>query len=93
MELKANDILDVSLHINDEGINETQYSVTYSLNGEIYTSADVTMPKDSGFLDIEEWISQDMASFSNVSDYEVFDVTDEGEYQTAKIKFKGLKED
>lgn len=49
------------------------------------------MPKDSGYLDIEEWIRQDMDSFPEISDYEIFDVIDKGEYQTAKIRIKALK--
>lgn len=92
MELKGNDILDVSLRINDEADNETKYSVTYYFDGKIYSDADVTMPKDTGELYIEEWIRQDMESFPEISDYEIFDVIDEGEYQTAKIRIKALKE-
>lgn len=90
--LKENDVLEVSLSYSENENEETNYSVTYSLNGEIYASADVTMPKDSGYLDIEEWIRQDIDSFSEISDYEVFDITDEGESQTAKIRIKALKE-
>ena len=91
MDFKTNDILDVSLNANEED-NEINYGITYFLNGKIYTSADVTMPKDSGYLDVEEWIRQDMDSFPEISDYEIFDVIDKGEYQTAKIRIKALKE-
>jgi len=89
---KENDVLEVSLSYSENENEETNYSVTYYLNGEIYASADVTMPKDSGYLDIEEWIRQDVDSFPEISDYEVFDITDEGESQTAKIRIKALKE-
>lgn len=91
MDFKTNDILDVSLNVNEEN-NKINYGATYSLNGEIYTLADATMPKDSGYLNIEEWIRQDMDSFPEISDYEIFDVIDKGEYQTAKIRIKALKE-
>ena len=90
--LKENDVLEVSLSYSENENEETNYSVTYSLNGEFYTSADVTIPKDTGELYIEEWIRQDMESFPEISDYEIFDVIDEGEYQTAKIRIKALKE-
>lgn len=91
MDFKTDDILDVSLNANEED-NEINYGITYFLNGEMYTSADVTIPKDTGELYIEEWIRQDMDSFPEISDYEIFDVIDKGEYQTAKIRIKALKE-
>ena len=91
MELRVNDILDISLHVRDEN-NKTIYSVTYFNNG-VYSSADVPMPKDFGYLDIEEWIEQDIESFPEISDYEIFDVTVLGEFQSAKIRIKALKEE
>ena len=92
MELKVNDILDVSLHVRDEN-NKTIYSVTYFNNGMIYSSADVPMPKDFGYLDIEEWIEEDIESFlPEISDYEILEITDFGEFQSATIRIKALKE-
>ena len=67
IDFKTNDILDVSLNVNEEN-NEINYGITYFLNGKIYTLADVTIPKDTGELYIEEWIRQDMDSFHEISD-------------------------
>lgn len=104
MDLKPNDILNVRLSVEvdipEEDMKnpdfsyenyERSYSVFYSLGGQVYYAADEVFPVGAGDVDIKEWVAQDIIYDAQIKEYEIFDVQDFGNYQTAKIKILSIK--
>lgn len=104
MDLKPNDILNVRLSIEvdipEEDMKNSDfsyedyercYSVFYSLGGQVYYAADEVFPVGAGDVDIKEWVAQDIIYDTQIKEYEIFDIKDYGNYQTAKIKVISIK--
>ena len=106
MALKADDIIEVSISITPQipeedeekpviDLNDyaTDYFINYSYPDSGYT--DVSFTEDAGcssFCDIKDYLEQYLQTdIEEIDEYEIFDVDDVGEYQTAKIKVISLK--
>ena len=83
------------IDLNDYDAN---YNISYHYPHKL-GFADIDFTIEAGFSPdfgddikqyIEESIEQDL---EEISEYEIFDVDNKGEYQTAKIRIKALKED
>lgn len=108
MTLKENDIIDVSMSIKPQipkedeektviDLNDyaTDYSISYSYPDSGFT--DVSFTEDAGcssFVDIEEYLKDSLQQdIEEIDEYELFDIDNAGEYQTAKIKILKIKEE
>lgn len=98
METMTERILDLTIDIDfdiPEGSENTdnpfedfdaQYKVRYEENGKLYSEYDFLL--EAGYsTDIKDIVDTDMKS-ENISDYEIFDINDMGDYITAKIRIK-----
>ena len=93
--IKVGDILEVELYISYEPlIDEDESSYRQRMickhNGNEIWDFDETLSKDQLCCSIEEYFACYLEA-TGITDYEVFDVEDNGNYQTAKIKVKAIK--
>lgn len=104
--LKLDDVLEVAMKIesqnldfNEEEANATneyelKYIITYFYpNKSGFFEVEFIVDKDSSasFDDIKRYIEQYLKEdFAEIAEYELFDIDNEGDYQTAKIKIKKL---
>lgn len=108
MTLKAEDIIEVSMSITPQipeedeektviDLNDyaTDYCINYSYPDSGFT--DVSFTEDAGcssFCDIKDYLEQSLKDdIEEIDEYELFDIDNAGEYQTAKIKILKIKEE
>ena len=106
MTLKENDVIEVSISITPQipeedeektviDLNDyaTDYCINYSYPDSGFT--DVSFTEEAGcssFCDIKDYLEQYLKDdITEIDEYELFDINDVGEYQTAKIKVKSVK--
>ncbi len=108
MTLKENDVIEVSMSITPQipeedeektviDLNDyaTDYCINYSYPDSGFT--DVSFTEDAGclsFCDIKDYLEQYLKDdITEIDEYEIFDVDNVGESQTAKIKILKIKEE
>ena len=98
-------LLNIKTHIPDEDLKKGEmlydddykhsYSITYRLKDKCIGGSDFTL--DEGEYpdyvdDIVGCINEEMEeSFPEVTDYEIFDVDNTGEFRKAKVRIKAVK--
>ncbi len=98
--------LSIKTHIPDEDLWKDEilceddykhsYSITYMLNDKCIGGSDFTLDEGEypDYLDdIVGCIKEEMEeTFPEVTDYDIFDVDNTGEFRTAKVRVKAVKE-
>lgn len=96
--IKEGDVLDIRMDIPEEYYDEEKQDsmcsqwVWYYLNDKKFKDYIIDIPVKEIFDDIEDFISVNFKDDTNATEYEVLETEDFGDYQTAKIKVKVIKD-
>ena len=94
--IKAGDVVEIKMQVSEDPVETSDgpkiwHQITYELNGRELHDFSFDLPEDQKYDNICEYIDNSVCDDLEIEDYESFDATGDGFYETAKIKVLSIK--